>query len=67
MLELANRADLARICAIAWVFGDLLQCAGVDTVKETGYPSLQEWGCMIEYPCQRPQTILALIQARLVN
>jgi len=34
VLELANRADLARIRGIAGVFGDLLEHAGVDTVKE---------------------------------
>jgi predicted flap endonuclease-1-like 5' DNA nuclease len=34
ILELANRADLARIKGIAGVFSDLLEHAGVDTVKE---------------------------------
>lgn len=34
MLELANRADLARIKGIAGVFSDLLEEAGVDTVRE---------------------------------
>lgn len=34
ILELANRADLARVKGIAGVFGDLLEAAGVDTVKE---------------------------------
>ncbi len=34
ILELANRADLARIKGVAGVFGDLLEIAGVDTVKE---------------------------------
>lgn len=34
ILELANRADLARISGVAGVFGDLLEAAGVDTVKE---------------------------------
>ncbi|OBS08745.1 DUF4332 domain-containing protein [Acidihalobacter prosperus] len=34
ILELANRADLARIKGVAGVFGDLLEHAGVDTVKE---------------------------------
>ena len=34
VLELANRADLARIRGIAGVFGDLLEHAGVDTVRE---------------------------------
>ena len=34
MLELANRADLARIHGIAGVYSDLLEDAGVDTVKE---------------------------------
>lgn len=32
--ELANRADLARIKGVAGVYGDLLEEAGVDTVKE---------------------------------
>jgi predicted flap endonuclease-1-like 5' DNA nuclease len=34
ILELANRADLARVRGIAGVFSDLLEQAGVDTVKE---------------------------------
>jgi predicted flap endonuclease-1-like 5' DNA nuclease len=34
ILELANRADLARVRGIAGIFGDLLENAGVDTVKE---------------------------------
>jgi len=34
LLELGNRADLARINGIGAVFSDLLEYAGVDTVKE---------------------------------
>ena len=34
ILELANRADLARIHGIGKVFSDLLEYAGVDTVAE---------------------------------
>ncbi len=34
ILELANRADLARIKGIAGVYSDLLEEAGVDTVKD---------------------------------
>lgn len=34
LLELANRADLARIKGIGAVYGDLLEQAGVDTVME---------------------------------
>ncbi|WP_041257761.1 DUF4332 domain-containing protein [Fibrella aestuarina] len=34
ILELANRADLARIKGIGRVYSDLLEEAGVDTVKE---------------------------------
>lgn len=34
VLEMANRADLARIKGIGEVFADLLENAGVDTVKE---------------------------------
>ena len=34
ILELANRADLARLNGVSGVFGDLLEAAGVDTVKE---------------------------------
>jgi predicted flap endonuclease-1-like 5' DNA nuclease len=34
ILEFANRADLARISGIGEVFADLLENAGVDTVKE---------------------------------
>jgi len=34
ILELANRADLARIKGVSGVYSDLLEAAGVDTVKE---------------------------------
>lgn len=34
MLELANRADLARVRGIGGVYSDLLENAGVDTIKE---------------------------------
>ena len=34
ILELANRADLARVRGIGAVFSDLLEQAGVDTVRE---------------------------------
>lgn len=34
VLELANRADLIRIKGVAGAFSDLLENAGVDTVKE---------------------------------
>ena len=34
ILELANRCDLARVKGIGGVFSDLLEHAGVDTVKE---------------------------------
>lgn len=34
ILELANRADLSRVKGVAGVFSDLLEKAGVDTVKE---------------------------------
>jgi predicted flap endonuclease-1-like 5' DNA nuclease len=34
ILNLANRADLARISGIGSVYSDLLEEAGVDTVKE---------------------------------
>jgi predicted flap endonuclease-1-like 5' DNA nuclease len=34
LLELLNRADLARVKGIGTVFADLLEEAGVDTVKE---------------------------------
>jgi len=34
VLELANRADLARVQGIGGVFSDLLEHAGVDTVAE---------------------------------
>ncbi len=37
ILELANRADLARIKGIGEVFADLLESAGVDTVKELAH------------------------------
>lgn len=34
ILEAANRADLARVKGVAGIFSDLLEHAGVDTVKE---------------------------------
>jgi predicted flap endonuclease-1-like 5' DNA nuclease len=34
LLELANRADLSRIKGVAGIYSDLLEQAGVDTVKE---------------------------------
>ncbi|UHG89310.1 DUF4332 domain-containing protein [Spirosoma oryzicola] len=34
VLELANRADLSRIHGVGGVYSDLLEEAGVDTVKE---------------------------------
>jgi predicted flap endonuclease-1-like 5' DNA nuclease len=34
LLELVNRADLARVKGISSVYSDLLENAGVDTVKE---------------------------------
>jgi predicted flap endonuclease-1-like 5' DNA nuclease len=34
ILDLANRADLARVKGVGGVFSDLLEQAGVDTVKE---------------------------------
>jgi predicted flap endonuclease-1-like 5' DNA nuclease len=34
ILQLANRADLARIKGVSGVYSDLLEHAGVDTVKE---------------------------------
>ena len=34
ILEAVNRADLARVKGIAGIFSDLLEHAGVDTVKE---------------------------------
>ncbi len=37
VLELANRADLARIKGIGKAFSDLLENAGVDTVKELAH------------------------------
>jgi hypothetical protein len=34
ILELCNRADLARVKGVSGVYSDLLENAGVDTVKE---------------------------------
>lgn len=34
ILELANRADLSRVKGVAGIYSDLLEHAGVDTVKE---------------------------------
>jgi predicted flap endonuclease-1-like 5' DNA nuclease len=36
LLEWVNRADLARVNGVAGVYADLLENAGVDTVKELG-------------------------------
>lgn len=37
ILELANRADLARVKGIGKTFSDLLEIAGVDTIKELAH------------------------------
>lgn len=37
ILAVANRADLSRISGIGGVFSDLLEAAGVDTVKELAH------------------------------
>jgi predicted flap endonuclease-1-like 5' DNA nuclease len=37
LTELVNRADLARISGIAGVYADLLENAGVDSVKELSH------------------------------
>jgi predicted flap endonuclease-1-like 5' DNA nuclease len=34
VLEMANRADLARIVGVGKIYSDLMEKAGVDTVKE---------------------------------
>ena len=34
LLELCNRADLSRVKGVSGVYSDLLEAAGVDTVKE---------------------------------
>lgn len=34
ILNWANRADLSRIKGVSTLYGDLLECAGVDTVPE---------------------------------
>jgi len=34
ILELANRADLSRLKGVAGIYSDLLEQAGVDTIKE---------------------------------
>jgi predicted flap endonuclease-1-like 5' DNA nuclease len=39
ILDLANRADLNRISGIGGVYSDLLEEAGVDTVKELSHRS----------------------------
>ena len=39
ILSLANRADLARIVGVGGVYSDLLEEAGVDTVKELAHRS----------------------------
>lgn len=41
ILELANRADLARIKGIGRVYSDLMEEAGVDTVKELAQRSAE--------------------------
>ncbi|OYY57038.1 MAG: hypothetical protein B7Y53_00470 [Halothiobacillus sp. 28-55-5] len=37
ILTLANRADLSRINGVGGAFSDLLEAAGVDTVKELAH------------------------------
>lgn len=37
VLEIANRADLARVKGVSGIYSDLLEHAGVDTVKELAH------------------------------
>jgi predicted flap endonuclease-1-like 5' DNA nuclease len=66
ILELANRADLARIKGISGVYSDLLETAGVDTVKELATRRPDNLHAKIistndaEKLAQRPPTIAAV-------
>jgi predicted flap endonuclease-1-like 5' DNA nuclease len=66
ILELANRADLARIKGISGVYSDLLETAGVDTVKELATRRPDNLHAKIistndtEKLTQRPPTIAAV-------
>lgn len=62
ILELANRADLARVKGVSGVYSDLLENAGVDTVKELAtrnaanlHAKLLETNDAMQL-CQRPPT-----------
>ena len=54
ILELANRADLARIKGVSGVYSDLLEQAGVDTVKELATRKSENLHAKIVSP--KPQT-----------
>ncbi|MEA1052594.1 DUF4332 domain-containing protein [Lamprobacter modestohalophilus] len=63
ILELANRADLARVKGVSGVYSDLLENAGVDTVKELAtrkpenlHAKLLETNAAMQL-CQRPPTV----------
>jgi predicted flap endonuclease-1-like 5' DNA nuclease len=66
ILALANRADLARIKGISGVYSDLLETAGVDTVKELATRRPDNLHAKIistndaEKLTQRPPTIAAV-------
>lgn len=68
ILELANRADLARIDGVSGVYSDLLENAGVDTVKELAtrnptnlHAKLLETNDAMQL-CQRPPSV-AMVEA----
>ncbi len=61
ILEMANRADLARVKGIGQVFSDLLEKAGVDTVKELAtrrpdnlYAKIQEVNASLQLAQRAP-------------
>lgn len=59
ILELANRADLSRIRGVAGVYSDLLEHAGVDTVKELAMRNpINLYGKIVEVNKERPLTKL---------
>ncbi len=67
VLELANRADLARIQGVAGVYSDLLEEAGVDTVKELRERNAENLHAKLEEINLTKNLTKAVPSAKVVN
>ncbi len=67
VLELANRADLARIQGVAGVYSDLLEEAGVDTVRELRERNAENLHAKLEEINLTKNLTKAVPSAKVVN